>query len=349
MNVLIIGFGAAGRFYFDLLKKDKKIKKIYVNDKIKLPLNKKYTQIKIEKIIKEDLFINYAFICSPSHLHYYYADICLKNNMSVLIEKPFVLKLEHATKLIKLSKNKKLKCWTALQNRHNKATSEMRKNILSKKIGEIVVVDCSMFWHRDKKYYKNNWRGKYFSDGGVLNNQAIHLLDALIYTIGPIKHFDVLARYNKKKLEAEDLIVINFKHINGAISSLKATTRADQDYRSSIDVIGTKGRLLVKGISLNTFSYWKKTKKGSRSFQLDSASEDFKRGMGPKSGMGNGHQKILIEFLNKKTKKSSRDLEISKNIYVLKIIHSIYNNLSKKIKLNKIKDTPSILGANEKK
>ena len=64
----------------------------------------------------------------------------------------------------------------------------------------------------------------------------------------------------RKKLQAEDLIVINFEHKNGAISSFKATTRADQDYRSSIDVIGTKGRLLVKGISLNLYSYWKKTK-----------------------------------------------------------------------------------------
>ena len=43
MNVLIIGFGAAGKFYFDLLKKDIKIKKIYITDNIRLPLNKKYT------------------------------------------------------------------------------------------------------------------------------------------------------------------------------------------------------------------------------------------------------------------------------------------------------------------
>ena len=344
MNVLIIGFGTAGRFYFDLFKKNKKIKKIYIIDKLKCPTNKRYTQISLRQILDDSLSIEYAFVCSPSHLHYFYSDICLKKNISTLIEKPFVLKLEHAKKLIKLCNKKKLKCWTALQNRHNKATSEMRKNISNKNIGNIVVADCSMFWHRNKKYYQNNWRGKYFSDGGVLNNQAIHLLDTLIYNLGPIKHFDVSAGYNKKKLQAEDLIVINFEHKNGAISSFKATTRADQDYRSSIDVIGTKGRLLVKGISLNLYSYWKKTKPGSRFVQSQKASEDFKLGMGPKSGMGNGHQKILREFLNKKIKRSSRDLEISKNIYVLKVIHSIYNKLSNKTKINKIQNKPSILG-----
>ena len=49
------------------------------------------------------------------------------------------------------------------------------------------------------KFY--SCRGKYFSDGGVLNNQAIHLLDALIYNLGPIKNFDVFAGFSKKKLE----------------------------------------------------------------------------------------------------------------------------------------------------
>jgi len=55
-------------------------------------------------------------------------------------------------------------------------------------------------------------------------------------------------------------------------------------------------------------------------------------------------KKILKEFLNKKIKKSTRDLEISKNIYVLKVIHSIYNKISKKIKLNKIENKQSLLG-----
>ena len=43
--------------------------------------------------------------------------------------------------------------------------------------------------------------------------------------------------------------------------------------------------------------------------------------------MGNGHLKILKEFLNKKVKKSSKNLEIEKNLYVYKLIHSIYNSL----------------------
>ena len=114
-----------------------------------------------------------------------------------------------------------------------------------------------MLWHRDKKYYSNNWRGKYSSDGGVLTNQAIHLLDTLIFNFGKIKSFDAYAEFNKNKLEAEDLIIINFRHQNGILSSFKATTRANKNYRSAIDIVGEKGRIIVKGISLNTFSKFK--------------------------------------------------------------------------------------------
>ena len=43
----------------------------------------------------------------------------------------------------------------------------------------------------------------------------------LIYMFGEIKSFNVLAGYNKKKLQAEDLITINFLHKNNIISLLK--------------------------------------------------------------------------------------------------------------------------------
>ena len=44
--------------------------------------------------------------CTPSGEHFNYAYACIKN-IHTLIEKPFVLKLEEAKKLIKISKERK--------------------------------------------------------------------------------------------------------------------------------------------------------------------------------------------------------------------------------------------------
>lgn len=199
-----------------------------------------------------------------------------------------------------------------------------------------------MLWRRTKEYYKNNWRGKYSTDGGVLTNQAIHLLDTLIYNFGEITYFDVMADFNKKKLEAEDLIIINMKHRNGILSSFKATTRADKNYRSAIDIIGSEGRIIIKGISLNTFNFFNKGK-----LVLDiKNSENFEMSPGAKGGMGFGHKKILNEFLSKK-KISSKNIEIEKNLYLIKLIHSIYNSALQRKKFNYIKSNNSLLGLND--
>ncbi|MBH09653.1 MAG: hypothetical protein CMG74_04720 [Candidatus Marinimicrobia bacterium] len=334
MNVVIVGLGSIGEYYLEIIPKIVKKSNILVIEKAKLKKSKRYTQTSFNEILKKKINIDYAIICTPSGLHFKHASFFLKKKCDVLIEKPFVLKLNHANELISIANKNNLKCWTTLQNRYNLATKKLKKEINKKTIGKVNLVDCVLFWNREATYYKNSgWRGKFSLDGGVLTNQAIHLLDMLIYVFGPIKYFDAMASYNKSKLEAEDLIIINFKHKNGILSSFKATTRANRNYRTAIDVIGSKGRYIVKGIALNTFNI----------FTKNYIFEDKKNSQKFNDGKGFGHLEVLREFLSSK-KKSSQNLEISKNIYVLEVIHSIYNLIKNRKKYNKIKNINSPLG-----
>ena len=58
--------------------------------------------------------------------------------------------------------------------------------------------------------------------------------------------------------------------------------------------------------------------------------------------MGFGHKKISMNFY--KIKKSSKHLEIQYNYYLLKLIHSVYNNIKSRKKFNKISNKESMLG-----
>lgn len=335
MNVAIIGYGAVGKHYVGLLNRVKNVRKIYVvENNYKIKLEKKCLQINFKQIEKKIIKVDYAIICTPSHLHYEYAYFFLKNKISTLIEKPFVLSISHAKKLIKLKIRNKVKCWVAFQNRHNLAVQQGLKLSLNQKFGKPFLIDAALYWHRSKEYYSNSWRGRYSSDGGVLFNQAIHLLDTIVYFFGPIKKFNIAAGFNKKKLQAEDLFTLNLIHSNNIISNLKATTRANRDYRMSMDVLCNKGRYIIKDISLNKIFYFTKDH-----LKIDKKnSEHFPRGLGPKSGMGNGHIKILNEFLNNKINKSSKNLDIEQNLYILKLIHSIYNSIFKEQKFSIVND-----------
>ncbi len=339
MNVLIIGFGAAGKHYYNLLKNFSFIKNIYVCNDVELPKLKKIKKFEFNRINLKNYNIKYAIVATPSNLHYYYSKVLIENSINIIIEKPFVLKLGHAKKLISLSKNKKIKCWVSFQNRYNKAIQGLKDIVNKKTIGNIFLVDCSLIWKRDKNYYQTSWRGNYSSDGGVLTNQAIHLLDSLVYIFGNIKKLNSIIEYNKKKLGAEDLVVLNSIHSNNLISNIKATTRADSNYRSAMDVLGENGRVLVKGVSLNTLHILKNNK----IYDIKKKSENFETGAGAVGAMGTGHKKILKEFFNIKKMKSSKNLEINKNLHVLEIIHTVYNQ--KRLSgFSNVRNKQSILG-----
>ena len=212
MKIVIVGFGTAGKYYLNILKNYKIIKKIYILNDKKIKKTNLYEQINFKNIKNKIDEIDYAIIATPPYDHFRYAKFFLQNNLNVLIEKPFVLKIKHAKILINLANKVKKKCWVAFQNRHNLATSKLKYYIKNKLLGKISSVDSVLLWNRSRQYYKTSWRGKYRTDGGVLANQAIHLLDMLVYLFGPIKKFNVLAGFEKKKLEAEDLIYLSFIH-----------------------------------------------------------------------------------------------------------------------------------------
>ena len=343
MNILIIGFGSAGKYYFKILKRNKDVKKIFIYDENKKLVNKNLFLNFINKDSLHKNKISHAFIATPSHLHFKYAKFLIENKINVLIEKPMVLNLNNAKKLIKISKQTNKKCWVVFQNRYNTAIQNLKNEILGKNFAKIFYVDAKMYWCREKRYYKSNWHGKFSSDGGVLTNQAIHLLDTLVYLFGNVVKFNSILSFNKKKLEAEDFAILNMKHKNGIISSLVATTRADKNYESSINVVLENKRLEVSGVSLNEYKSYPK----HESVIDKRKSESFSNKKGIYGAMGNGHYKILAEFLSKSNSNSSKDLELQKNLHVLEILHSVYKDY-KRQDMKYIKSKQSILGKNEK-
>ena len=126
MKIIIVGFGAAGIHYFKLLKNLKK--KIFILDNKKIPKSKFYEVVSFQKIIKENIKFDFAIIASPSGLHYKHASFFLKRKSNVLIEN--LCSKTSACKIFNTNIKKfKVKCWTALQNRYNLATTYLKKEL----------------------------------------------------------------------------------------------------------------------------------------------------------------------------------------------------------------------------
>ena len=334
MIYLIIGYGSIGKVYLNILKKNK-FDHIYVLDiTFKKKISKKnitfLDQSKFRKLLIKP---NFVFVCSPSFNHFNHARYYLKMKIPVLIEKPFVLKTSDAKNLIKQKKKNNVRCWVCFQNRLNKSVIATKKLLKNDKIGNIKFINSSLFWSRDKKYYANGWRGRYSKDGGVLSNQAIHLLDILIYFFGIIDKFNGSLLYDKSKLLAEDLISLFFLNKSNIPISFNATTRTKLDYGVALDVYGSKGKLEIKGLCLNELYLNNK--------KVHSASEIFNK------GYGLHHKDVINKFLFEK--KDLYKFHIKNNLNTIKLINSIYNKLIGKKYYFRTNSNDSILGNNDNK
>ena len=82
MNAIIVGFGTAGKYYFNLLKKNKKIKNIYILENRNIKKNNFNNHIlkNLVQFKKSKINLDYAIIATPSHLHFKYAEFFKKKN-----------------------------------------------------------------------------------------------------------------------------------------------------------------------------------------------------------------------------------------------------------------------------
>ena len=92
-----------------------------------------------------------------------------------------------AEELKKIANENKLMYGVAFQNRLNPAITALERAIKDNRFGKIITATIRLRWCRFQDYYEDGWHGTWAMDGGVINQQAIHHIDALNWLFGPIK------------------------------------------------------------------------------------------------------------------------------------------------------------------
>ena len=241
---------------------------------------------------KLDLII----ILTPSGLHYKHVKKALLKKKNVLCEKPMCLKISHGKELIDISRKKKVFFGVVFQNRLNNALKFLKNKIENKKLGKIIFCNVRLIWCRYDNYYQDGWHGTWLNDGGVLNQQMIHHLDAMINIVSKIKELNSFSSKRINKLECEDSLVASFKLDNGGLGQIMGTTGfRPNDTEASIEIISDKGIFKIGGIALNEVSYWYENGVQKKR-KYTKYNEKFE------NGYGNGHEKLLKLLIKKSLK-----------------------------------------------
>lgn len=176
----------------------------------------------------------------------------------VILEKPMALSTKEADEIIKKSEEKRLKVAICHQLRFMPHIMKLKEEIDSGAFGKLVHASASMRWNRNDVYYSSSpWRGTWEYDGGAFMNQAIHVIDLILWLMGEAERVYAETGTFLKKIEAEDAgaAVIRFK--NGAIGIVEASVCVyPENLEETLGIFGEKGTVLIGGKALNRVEVW---------------------------------------------------------------------------------------------
>ena len=330
IKLAFIGCGKVANHYKNLMKQNS-IKNINVvgvcdtNIDVAKNFSKNFSKQYYNDIDKmlEEIQVDLAIICSPSGAHFQQAKKLIEKKINLIVEKPLTLTVHQSEFLDKLAKEKKIMLNVAFQNRLNPAIQILKKTFQDKRFGKIVTATVRLRWCRQQEYYNDSWHGKWLSDGGVVNQQAIHHIDAFNWIVGPVDKVCSLSANQLNKLEAEDTFVAVLKLKNGGLGTIEATTAArPEDFEASISIVGEKGMAEIGGIALNEIKKWKFI----NPIELDkTVFKDYSQEV--LSGFGLSHLillKRIIEIISNNEDKIVISAEDS--IKTTKLIHALYKS-----------------------
>lgn len=204
--------------------------------------------------------IDMLSIMTESGHHYEHSKKTLAAGKHVLVEKPPCMLAEQVIELADTARNANLMFAPIFQNRFNPAMQALKQAIEQERFGRIVCVSVRLLWCRYQEYYEDGWHGTWGLDGGVINQQAIHHVDALNWLCGPVSDVMSFQANRLNVLEAEDTNAVALRLHNGGLGTIQATTAArPDDKEASLTLVGEKGTVAIGGIALNLINTWEFT------------------------------------------------------------------------------------------
>ncbi|MCY4778219.1 Gfo/Idh/MocA family oxidoreductase [Sphingobacterium sp. UT-1RO-CII-1] len=208
--------------------------------------------------ISQDSRVSIVCICTASGFHLEPALKCLQSGKHCLIEKPLEISSERCDQLIEAASLYDRKLGVVFHSRFYPVSKVVKNAVDTGRLSELVLGSAYVKWHRSPAYYTSaDWRGTWALDGGgVLMNQAIHSIDLLQWFAGEVTSVHSIVRnILHKNIEVEDTVVAMLNFQNGAVGTIEATTAAFPGAYKRIELIGTKGSIILEEDYLHTWDF----------------------------------------------------------------------------------------------
>ncbi len=267
--------------------------------------------------------LDVVLICTESGKHYDHALAALNAGKHVIVEKPPALIPQEVVDLERIARKKNLMFAVIFQNRFNPAMIKLKETYDSNRFGKIVLATIRLRWCRYQDYYEDGWHGTWKMDGGVVNQQAIHHIDALQWVCGKVDEVCATTGNMLNNLEAEDTITALTKFKSGAMGVIEATTAArPEDFEASMSIVGEEGMVVIGGIALNKIKTWNFVHTKEEDKNIPSLYS-----FDVPTGYGLSHGPLLQEIVNRLTKgEIIPPISGKDSLPAVSLVHALYSS-----------------------
>jgi|TARA_B110000438_G_scaffold223948_1_gene217631 predicted dehydrogenase len=246
LNVLVIGCGSIGTRHIHNLAK-LGIKKINICDVNKNNVKKVSKKFKVKEFFDVRLALeskpDLTFICTYPNSHIELANMCIRANSNIFIEKPLSSNINNVEKMLKLAKNKKIQVAVGYNLRFDKGLNLIKEKLKRNEIGNPLSIFS--YWGQNIKLWKpgTDYKNHYIlkKGSGIILDDS-HEYDYIRWLFG--SEVESVYCQTKKlkniKTETESIATINMKLKKGPMASL-VIDYVRPNYEQGCQIIGEKG------------------------------------------------------------------------------------------------------------
>jgi predicted dehydrogenase len=330
LNVGFLGAGRVAQWHARFFNKNE-IEGAKVHKVCDLDLNKaKNLAVQMNCLVSNELnemladeALDVLLILTESGKHFEHARDAISAGKHVIVEKPPCMFPEQISELSALAKERGVMFAPIFQNRFNPAVKITKQAMDEGRLGRLVSASIKMLWCRYQDYYEDGWHGTWRMDGGVINQQAIHHIDALHWLCGSIEKVSAFQERRLNKLEAEDTTVGIVKFKKGALGSIEVTTAArPDDVCATLSVVGENGIIELGGVALNEVTRWDMINRRPEDADII---RQYSRSV--ENGYGYSHGPLLQEIFNRINREVVDSvIEIQSTVETMRLIHALYRS-----------------------
>lgn len=274
-----------------------------------------------ELLARDD--VDVACVLTPSGLHHDHCLAAARAGKHVLVEKPMALRTDHADAMIAACEAAGVRLFVVKQCRFHVPVVRAREALDTGRFGKLVLGCARLWWRRDQAYYdKDEWRGTWSLDGGVLINQAIHQIDLLRWFLGPVRTVHAAARTALLNIEVEDTAVATIEFENGALGTIEATTATrPKGVEGSFSIIGAGGTASIGGMAADRLEHWAFSEKKSGD------DEPMARFINPPGIEGYGHKTYYDHVVQDLHRGSNQAVDGREGRMSLEVVTALYESI----------------------